>query len=213
MKLRIVITVILTLCWMSTAQAGFVFYTDKSSFDAVATTTTSDFGTSFVAASPSLVVDGNTYSSTAQVTVCTNAACFGQPFDSPLMTTNSGSNSALRIDLGTPDTAAGGLFGDLDGPTGAGSISLFGAGNVLLDTQAVNYADMGQGLAKTFFGWTTDGGDIITAIEFAAAGSPFAFSAVDDFQFGSAISVPEPSTLGLLGVGLLGLFMRRKRVA
>ena len=27
------------------------------------------------------------------------------------------------------------------------------------------------------------------------------------------VSVPEPSTLALLGAGLLGLFMRRKRVA
>ena len=33
------------------------------------------------------------------------------------------------------------------------------------------------------------------------------------FTLNDATSVPEPSTLGLLGAGLLGLFMRRKRVA
>ena len=40
------------------------------------------------------------------------------------------------------------------------------------------------------------------------------FSGVLDIQGGSPpVPVPEPSTLGLLGAGLLGLFMRRRRVA
>ena len=116
--------------------------------------------------------------------------------------TASGSGS-LTIDGNTYSgiTAAGGIFGDMTGPAGgSGLLEIFGTTNNLLDSQLVAVGDMGQGLDKTFFGWTVTG-DLIATMQFRLTTGDTLFAAVDNFKFGTT-EAPEPSTFSLFATGL-----------
>lgn len=200
----------------SEARAATVFYNDDlAGFGANSTTSVTDFGTAGQGnqSAPSFTIDGNTYSNLSgmDMLICDVSSCTGAPFDSPLMVANFGSGGVI-VDLMAGTTAVGGLFGDLNGPAGTGLIKVFDS-NGLLDSQIVNYGDMGAGSAKTFFGWTTTD-TFFTKVEFTIA-SGSNWSAVDDFQFGTSGTqvVPVPASLPLLFAGLagFGLVSRRKK--
>ena len=87
-------------------------------------------------------------------------------------------------------------------------------------TQSILQDGLIQGsfVALDFFDVFTDGGAVWNGflnVDFDAALEPY--TAFDFVELSttpiSPTPVAEPSTLGLLGAGLLGLFMRRKRVA
>lgn len=203
------------------ANAGVMFYTDQASFlSATSSTTLVDFE-GVVADNGSqlnnpLVVDGVSFETTVAGDtpfLAGKNVGVGNPFDSAVLA--SGNGGPLQIDfsgLGAL-TAAGGLFGDSDQDGTQAVLSLFGAGNILLDTQNITVGDMGAGLPHTFFGWTTDGGDVITRIVYDMDGT---FEVIDDLRYGTAgsvVAVSEPGVLAVLGLGVLGLGMARRKRA
>jgi hypothetical protein len=73
-----------------------------------------------------------------------------------------------------------------------------------MDTQDVTVGDMGSGEPHTFFGWTTNGGDEITRIEFRVTDG-LQLAALDNFLYESVVFTPVPTAAWLFGSGLLGL--------
>lgn len=71
-------------------------------------------------------------------------------------------------------------------------------------------AILGSG-GTTFFGFSDPGSSIVSISYFTGTGGDFV--GVDDIRFGSAAVVPEPTTLSLLGLGLLALGLMRRRRA
>lgn len=74
-------------------------------------------------------------------------------------------------------------------------------------------ASLGSG-GTTFFGFSDSGATILSIAFFTGTGGDFV--GIDDIRYGTAgtTPVPEPATLSLLGVGLLGFgLMRRRRRA
>lgn len=208
-------------CAAFTANAGVMFYTDQTAFlAATSSTTLVDFegivgDTGSVAGDPITLGDVSVSTTGTDIAILTGKdSGSGNPFDSALVA--SGNGTPLQIDFADAFsnvwTAAGGDFGDSDSAGSTGVLRLFGLGNTLLDTQNVTVADMGAGIPRTFFGWTTDGGDVIERIEFDMVGN---FEVVDDIRFGSAaavVAVAEPGMLALFGLGLAGIgIARRKR--
>ena len=215
--LKFPVSAFIALLAVQTSQAGVIFHTNKASFDAVATTSVfSDFegivtDTGNASGNP-FIVDNVKYRQTngLSATVCGANACNGNPFNSALMV--SSNSNPLEIDmngLASPVLGVGGIFGDTNSGPSAATLRIFGVGNILLDTQNVQVADLGAGLVHTFFGWTATGSDVFTRIEFDITGD---FEAVDDMQFAFSVSpVPEPTTLALTGLGLIIVgFSRRK---
>ena len=208
---------------VSSVNAATVFYdNDLAGFNLASTTSLTDFegivADNGTLGASSFVINGNEYSnlSGADMFICgKNAGCLGGPFDSALMLANF-DNGTIRIDLVDDITAVGGLFGDLDGPVGAGTVTVYYDGGS--DTQNVNYGDMGAGEAKTFFGWTTTE-TVFTALEFAInPANDGKWSAVDNFQYGSVNSlsqVPIPASIWLFGTALIGFvgMARRRKIA
>jgi hypothetical protein len=201
---------------VSNANAVTVFYDNLTLFDSVSTTTVTDFDSEvtdgqFKPAS-SFTIDGNTYSNLSgeDMAICgADAGCDGGPYDSAIMIANS-LDGTVRIDLVGSISAIGGLFGDIDGPVGTGTLRVFNSDG-LFDTQDVSYGSMGYGLDKTFFGWTTTD-TFFTALEFSIEDSGN-YSAVDNIQFGSV--VPIPAAVWLFGTALIGFvgYSRRRKVA
>jgi len=189
------------------ADAMPTFFTDEAAFLSSSTTTLTDFESlTGTPTQQSFTINGNTFRdplTTVNNAMAACGTCAGAPFDSIVMVVNFG--NVLRIDLGPGTTAAGGIFGDLNGPAGPGTIRLFDSSG-LIDTQSVNVGDMGAGEPNTFFGWTLSTGSM-TGIEFELANA--AFEAVDDFRAGVSgtfTNVPVVPTLPFLAFGAALLF-------
>lgn len=208
-------------------SAAVIFYTDLAAFNADTNTSIIGFE-DIVFDNQSLVGEAhiiddikfttNTASDTvSDAVICGKDVCSGRPHDSAffLASNTSGAPADIVIDLTTaglpPVTAAGGIFGDVNGDdtgtNGTVTLNLYGLLGII-DTQDVIYGDMRLGKPKTFFGWATTNGEEITKVELITNG--IAFSALDDFQYGTV--VPVPAAVWLFGSGLLALigFARRK---
>lgn len=198
-------------------SAAVVFYTDLAAFNANANTSIIDFEgivADDAVSGPANVVTINDIIFTTNP-LQASALIFGKDFDNPgtdsaLFVANNGNDIIIDLSLVGGTKAAGGIFGDYDGPFGQQVLfNIYNPLGVQIDTQLVDYGDMRFGGEKTFFGWITDGTDEIAKIELV--GNDIRFSALDDFQYGTV--VPVPAAVWLFASGLLGLigFARRKR--
>lgn len=202
----------------ATANAGVMFFTDQTAFLGATTTSLIDFegivGDGGNQVGTPLVVSGVSFSAPGSgdsIVLAGKNVGAGSPFDSALIATGNGGQINMDFSAVGPLTAAGGIFGDSDSAGSTAVLRLFGAGNVLLDTQNIFVGDMGAGEPRTFFGWTTDGGDVVTRIEYNMDGT---FEAVDDIRFGTAgavVAVSETGTMAIFGLGLLGMAYARRR--
>jgi hypothetical protein len=126
--------------------------------------------------------------------------------DSALFVANNRNNIVIDLNVGGSGvSAAGGIFGDYNGPAGQSiRFNIYDSVGII-DTQTVNFGDMRIGGDKTFFGWVAMGGDAITRIELLGdlGDDRILYSALDDFQYGAVI--PVPAAIWLFASGLLGL--------
>jgi len=204
----------------NSASASVIFYNDSAAFNAAANTSIIDF--------EGIVADDG-MSSPADTVIINNvifttepqqasARIFGKDMggtDSALFVANNGNNIIVDMsNIGAGGvTAAGGIFGDYNGPAGQQvQFNIYDSSGII-DTQTVNFGDMRLGEDKTFFGWVAMGGDVISKIELLGdlGEDRILYSALDDFHYGAA--VPVPAAVWLFGSGLLGLaaVARRKQ--
>lgn len=195
-------------------------FTDRATFDSnVGTTTLENF-----TASPNFPIPGGSLSSTSSFgTLLAGDIQAGATYTSPV-----GSGNYFNIDAG-----GGFVGGFLDGfnpsdrdltITYSPLISAFGFEtnslmpnfditiNFLTGTSYTsNFSLVGSGLQ--FFGFQSSATDIQSVV-ISGNNSFFGF-AIDNHVFGGtrAQSVPEPATLALLGLGLLGMGLSRKKKA
>jgi hypothetical protein len=233
---------------VSSVHAATKFYDDLTVFSSASTNLhLTDFnGECDVTGAPDCIdtefeFDGNTYRNSPDrahapqnLQICGPNAldCIGTlggPFNSGLMMAD-GDKGHIRIELVEADaiTAIGGLFGDINGPAGWGTVTVYDKDGEEY-TRDVNYGSMAASLEseRTFFGWTTD--TVFTALEFTLVGGEPAiaaislsiegdtfWSAVDDVRFGQSLSqVPIPASIWLFGTALVGFvgMARRRKVA
>jgi hypothetical protein len=197
---------------INSASASVVFYNDSAAFNAVANTSIIDFegrvaDDGISPPADAVVINDIIFTTEPQQA---SARIFGKDIgdtDSALFVANNGNN--IIIDMSNSGaggvTAAGGIFGDYNGPAGQQvQFNIYDSLGII-DTQTVNFGDMRIGGDKTFFGWIAMGGDVITTIELLGdlGEDRILYSALDDFHYGAA--VPIPAAVWLFGSGLLGL--------
>lgn len=123
------------------------------------------------------------------------------------MSTNSAQDDLLVTFTGDPVTAVGGFFfaGDIDGYYIPGSVTV-----TLSDGTSETYSPPDS---TTFLGFTA--GVPLSTILIAAPDTAFpVWPTMDHFYVGEAQAddlVPEPATMVLMGSGLVGLLVRRRR--
>jgi hypothetical protein len=209
---------ILSLCSATVVQADpAVIYSARSSFNAASTGNTI-ITFNGIAAPGSFVlfgVNGSTTLSGVTFTASGGNALFIVDLGFAPTIYNTGSASAggvlssqnqisapaiLTIALPSPVTALG--FDTNTFPNAVVTVTLS-------DGEILSYTTIGS--TGQFFGFTTSVG-ITSLILSEPTNRAVAILNIDDFTFGQASAVPEPTTLLLLSTGLLGLASRvRKR--
>ncbi len=121
-------------------------------------------------------------------------------------------SDAFELLFSDPISAFG--FFATDGGDGPGQLTLLLgiAGGGETEVVVPHTVSVSANGAVMFFGFT-DLTETYTSISFLNSDLGHDFFGFDDWTVGTATSVPEPGTLGLLGIGLFALvFMRRKQI-
>lgn len=117
-------------------------------------------------------------------------------------------SSSLQIDFQTATDAFGLDLLEYSGYSDRVSIAIYGADDTtLLSTE--QYFSTNSPTSGVFFGFSDAGGIGRVVATGINSWSPI----IDNLTFGQANSVPEPATLALLGLGLAGLGVSRRRKA
>jgi hypothetical protein len=206
-----------SLCISSIAHAGLIDYTDKGTFDSAAGATVLETFNSGNCCGSYTTIDSSTVAgiqtgitfSLLTPFTGTNPLIFngggGFQFGSWLHSHSNNGTSALLIEFASNTNAFG-----FDTNYYMGSGFTVNANNVDGSISTANYS----GLSRTpqFFGYTSN--KYFNSIEIQGNGNGgvgFYNFAIDNFQFGGAAQteVPEPSTLAIFALGLMGLASRR----
>jgi len=184
----------------ATASAGQIGIGDFSGGETV--TSFDNLGLGFTTATP-LVFDGNTYTTDDGILRYTDPNGFDADCNGECIGNDS--------DLGWIDVVLGGTFDRVGARVGganstySGQVDFFGVGDVLLGTVAY-----GNNAGMVFAGWEDFSG--ITRVRFNDTASNGRIVHLDDFRF-ERVAVPEPGSLAMLGLGLAGLVVARRRKA
>jgi len=175
-------------------DAALVFYTDPTAFaTAAGPLTTIDFEgivpSGGNVSAPSHTFSGVTFAPDGvnSSVICGSNSCAGSPYDSSIWFSNFG--DAFNIFLPAGTLAAGGFFGDIDGPGFNTTFTVFNQSNTLIDKQTEFLNDFGAGLTHNFLGWIASGGDSISRIRGDGGGNLWV--GADDFSI-SLIPPPPP---------------------
>lgn len=197
---------------LAPAQAAPVYFGDKASFDAATTNTLIEDFLGFADGSTDTLGDGFvsngiTYTrltgtvSTQKLLVVEGNPFFGPGTVSHVLTDNN--DDHWRMDFSSPSRAVG--FDTYLNFIGTANIQIFDTSNNLIDTfvQAHEFTNVG------FFGILAD--QNIGSIIWRTFDGSTQNTGLTNIVQGSAINVPAPGALLLLGFGLIGLGAARRK--
>jgi len=215
-QLGILLIFLFTALTYSRLEATPVFFfNDQAGFDASAPGLTQiDFegilpgisSSSFFPSPPGLTISGVNFQSTSNRLFVFSGTVFGQlNGNGDLLADDKSSPTNLVATLPSGTTAVSSLVSFRITP-GLMTVTLSSSESLTFNVPAI--------LSTNFFGVTSD--TDITSIRFQNTGGVAGGTLIDNFRFGAAAPVPEPSTMLLLLSGLAGLGFfrwRRKREA
>ena len=191
------------------AQAGPVFYTDLASFSAASTTTlVEDFngpGLTYDVALASFSSNGITYTGLGGVpfpNVYLASGSINTAGGSTILAGNGQEDFRLDFDAGV--SAIG--LDTYDNNLGGITVSIFDESGGILGSILQDHAEHQVG----FLGMVSDVN--IGSLRWTGTSGGIVNTGLDNVRLGTIVSVPEPTTLVLLVLGLAGMGLRRLQI-